>query len=784
MSTKFISGLILLLLSSIPRLLWAQELLWIDQGEGPDCKDVHMAFRGSFTVASETALELQLSGASWYRVWIDGQPAGEGPDRYAPEFPLYQVRKLVLPAGDHLIAVHLHSEGVDTRMLRGLDPFLYCRMLMEGREMVVDWKCRELEGYARQLRRVSAQFGWLEWVDTSMQPRGWVQKDYDDASWTRPVKVSRDLGRFQPSMIAAVRNRETPFAVMDEGPLASYYGYELDNPSARFFLRDLTCTSLPPQGIWKRYDLGKVRLVYPQFILDLPEGTVVEFAFSESLRHGRVMPWINLSASDSYNMVHFKARGGVQEFQPLTPRAGRFVEMHIVAPPGEVRVLGEKFLERGYHDQPDGAFSCSDPLLDRIWQLGVDTYMSCAEDALVDNPTRERGQWMGDVGIVGLQIGASAFSDLGIIKSGLKQFAQCAREDGMVAGLAPGNLGYLSTFAAMWTNANLYYWKATGDMSTLVGLFPAAERNIAAFEQYKTPLGISPDAGWAFVDWGYVPNEGEADMGLNLIYYDALRAMVEWSRALELDQKEVYYMELASRMEAIIASWYAPFLKETVIDSKKIGYHRTVLGMRNGFIPHRHWDGALAYLKEHMLDCFPNNHDAPRLSDPGANNPRLITPYFAHYAFPLLIEHGEMEFVLEQYKTCWGWMLDQGSTTCLEVFDTRWSHCHQWAGCPTWQLSRYVLGLHPAFDRAARSFDLKLIPGNLQEASGKVPLPDGRTITVSWKKAGDHVAYTLETPVPIEISMPDPAKPDSTKKLVVRRARTIEIPLWKPYMIE
>ena len=777
MSSKFIFGLLVLLMSSIPRLCWAQELLWTDQGGEQSGQDVHVAFRGRFTLASSAALELQLSGASWYRAWIDGQLIGEGPDRYAPEFPLYQVRKPELPAGDHLIAVHLHSEGVDTRMLQGMDPFLYCRMLRDGEEVAVDWKCRELEGYARQLRRVSAQFGWLEWVDTRLLPQGWVYQDFDDSSWEKPVKVLRDLGSFQPSLIAAVGNHETPFTVMEEGPLANYYGYERDNPSARFFLRDLTCTSLPPQGIWKRYDLGKVRLVYPRFTLDLPEGAVVEFAFSETLQHGRVMPWINLSASDSYNLVHFQARGGVQEFHPLTPRAGRFVEMHVVAPPGKVRVIGENFLERAYHKRPDGAFSCSDPLLERIWQLGVDTYMSCAEDALVDNPTRERGQWMGDVGIVGLQIGAAAFSDLGIIKNGLKQFAQCAREDGMVAGLAPGNLGYLSTFAALWTNANIYYWKATGDKSAIVELFPAAERNIAAFEQYKTPLGISQDAGWAFVDWGYVPNEGEVDMGLNLIYYDALRAMVEWSRALELDQKVVYYKDLASRMEEIIARWYAPFLNEAVIDWKKIGYHRTVLGMRNGFIPRFHWDGALAYLKGHMRDCFPNNQDAPRLSDPGANNPRLITPYFAHYAFPLLIEHGEMEFVLEQYKTCWGWMLDQGSTTCLEVFDTRWSHCHQWAGCPTWQLSRYVLGLHPAFDRAAHSFELKLIPGTLQQASGKVPLPDGKTITVSWKRSGDHIEYTLETPVRIELTMPDQARPGSTKKLVVRHARTIEIPL-------
>jgi hypothetical protein len=755
----------------------AQELLWIPPAGRQDYQDLHAAFRGSFSLPVEALVEFQLSGASWYRIWIDGERLGEGPDRYAPEFPVYQQRFRTLSAGKHLIAVHLHSEGVDTRMLQGIAPFLMCRVLEGGNPVAVDWKCRELGGYARQLRRVSAQFGWLEWADTRQQPEAWMQPGFDDHAWERPLQAARDLGAFRPSLIAEVGNHEVPFETLVEGPLAKYYGYELDNPSARFFLRDQQCESLPAQGVWRRYDLGKVRLVYPRFTLDLPEGATVEFAFSESLRHGRVMPWINLSVSDSYNMMHFKARGGLQEFHPLTPRAGRFVEMHIIAPPDRISVIEEQFLERAYHAGPEGAFSCPDPLLNRIWQLGVETYRSCAEDALVDNPTRERGQWMGDVGIVGLQIGAAAFSDLGIIKSGLRHFAQCAREDGMVAGLAPGNLGYLSTFAALWTNANLYYWKATGDRSTLEELYPHAERNIDAFEKHKTPEGISGDAGWAFVDWGYVPSEGETDMGLNLIYYDALRAMVTWSEALGQEQKGEHYRELAADMAEIIGSWYAPFLAADPIDWQKIGYHRTVLGMRNGFIPEDLWEGAIASIKAHMLDCFPNHDQAPRLSDPGANNPRLITPYFAHYTFPLLIENGEMEFVLEQYRSCWGWMLEQGATTCLEVFDTRWSHCHQWAGCPTWQLSRYVLGLHPAFDRKALSFDLKLVTGGLAEASGKVPLPNGETVKVSWTKKERQIEYTVESPVRLEVMLEDPAGSGKTKRLVIKKRRTLLLPI-------
>jgi alpha-L-rhamnosidase len=777
MSRKYITGILFLLMAGNPLASHAQGLLWINQETKEDCVDVHAAFRGVFSLSSDSEFEIQLSGASWYRVWLDGELFAEGPDRYAPDFPLYQVRKLEMSAGKHLLAVQVHSEGLDTRILKGIDPFLYCRVLAEGKEMEVDWTSLRLPGYASQFLRVSAQFGWLEWADTRQQPARWQTMEFDDTGWESPTIVSRRLGEFQSSLISEVQNRSIPFKEIGDGPLASFFGYERDNPSARFFLRDQECKSVPPQGKWKRYDLGKVRLTAPRFILDLPEGAVVEFAFSESLRHGRVMPWINLSASDSYNMVHFKARGGQQEFHPLTPKGGRYVEMHIIAPPDRIKILKEDFLERGYHARPDGEFVTGDPLLNRIWQLGAETYMSCAEDALVDNPTRERGEWMGDVGIVGLQIGAAAFSDLGIIKSGLTHFAYSAREDGMVAGLAPGGPGYLSTFAALWTNANLYYWQVTGDKSLIVSLYPYAEKNIAAFEKYKTAEGISGDAGWAFVDWGYVPNQGDIDMGLNLIYYDALRAMIKWSGALDLNSKVSYYKDLAGQMKRIIEDWYEPFFQDGEVEWKEIGYHRTALGLRNGFIPIEFEEGAVASIKQHMMQCYPNNDEAPRLSDPGANNPQLITPYFAHYALPLLIERGEMDFVLDQYKACWGWMLEQGATTCLEVFDTRWSHCHQWAGCPTWQLSRYGLGLHPAFDRGLNSFDLNLVCGYLEEASGKVPLPDGNTILVHWKKSGDHIEYNIETPVKIEVIWKDPVKAGKTERMLIKKEKTIHLPL-------
>ena len=170
---------------------------------------------------------------------------------------------------------------------------------------------------------------------------------------------------------------------------------------------------------------------------------------------------------------------------------------------------------------------------------------------------------------------------------------------------------------------------------------------------------------------------------------------------------------------------------------------------------------VLDHIEVHYLNCFPNNPEAvrlasPRQADPGLfdetltniaeNAPPFITPYFSHYVFPLLIENGRMDFVLDQFRTGWGWMLSEGQTTWMEVFDTRWSHCHQWSGCPTWQLSRYALGLHTRFDLTLGTFELNLIPGSLKKAKGVLPIPQSDDcIAIEWRRSGTAITYLLKS---------------------------------------
>lgn len=750
-------------------LLWHPEV-------SAEATDSYVAFRTTLELPAEAEVEFYLLGATWFVGWLDGVRFCEGPARFPAAFPEYQTVRRRLAGGRHVLGFIVNHIGVSTRILEGIGPFLGCAVHADHSPRPLTWKCTQLGAFAPHVRRLNPQLGFIEWCDTRSLPE-WTAAEFDDQAWDAAVTVSRGIGAPQPLATADTRAIEQALTPLAAGTLTETFGYERDDIPARFFLRDLA-PALPAQGVWRRYDLGRVRLMRPAFVLDLPAGAVVEFAYGEALQHDRVSPWIPLSAGDSCNLDHYVARGGPQEFSPLAPRGGRFLEVHVLAPPDTVKFLRETAVERAYYGEAQGSLRTDDPLLNRIWHVGVETHRACAEDAITDNATRERGEWAGDVVTVGLGIAAAAFSDLRLCRRSLVHSAQCARADGMVAGLCPGGAAYLTTYAAQWISACLNYWTLTGDVRLLTAQFPAAIANLDAFERQLTPEGLKDTLGWGFVDWGYVRNPGPSDMGVNLHYLAALRDMARWCQLMGDEERTVRSQILGEQVRELIARYFLGEFTAGPGAWTRIGYHRAALGLRLGFFTGATATAGRAFLKEHMLRCFPNNPAAPRLSDPAANHPQLITPYFGHFALPELIESGDMDFVLAQYRTCWGWSLGGGRTTWLEVFDPRWSHSHQWAGCPTWQLSRYLLGVAPRCDLGPLHFEISLATGSLSQASGTVPIA-GRdeVIEIAWTKEAAGLRYTLKTAVPITLHLSSKLGGADAKPVAVAQQFEVTWPL-------
>lgn len=716
--------------------------LWPENANLPDS---YAAFRGSFDIDNEQTLRFDYLCSHWCRIWADGQLITQGPPRYNRQYPEYDTFELRLARGRHTIAAIVTYPAKPTRMLEDIAPFWFCRC----RALPISWKCLPLDGFERCVRRINPQLGWIEWCDTRKIPAGWNKTDFNDGDWQNPQAVVPQTGDFRALSSGSVKTIKHRLTALEQGEFVNIFLYPKDDPPTRFFLRPLSSLSCPPSGIWRRYDLGRVRLGSPMFRIDVPQGTVIEFAYSEYLTDGRVAPYINGSTGLSANMDIYTATGGLQEFAPITPKGGRFLEVHIFAEAGKAVFEEESFLERAYYEAPEGSFTCPDALLNKIWQAGIETFRACTEDAVTDNPTRERGQWTGDVVSVGMETAAAGFSDMRLFKRALMQAAQSRKSNGLVAGMSPGASIYVSSFAAQWISACVRYYEITGDKNILLDNRQYACDNMEVFEKALTPNGLSRQIDWAFIDWGYLIDSHEPDTAMDCHYLWALRSMRKWADFLGDKTAAQKYANIEEKLYAIID---ANLEKALINGWHGLGYHSAVLAGMLGFFDGSKLSQCVEYVKSHILNCFPENPSAPRLSDPAVKNRQLITPYFSHFAFDFLINNGQMDFVLQRYRNCWGWALEQGLTTIPEVFDLRWSHCHQWSACPTWQMSRYCLGIKHRFDKGRNHFEFVLNPGSLCSASGVVPLAEGGKIQISWKRDNGKILYSLHSSAPISIS--------------------------------
>ena len=122
--------------------------MWVD---GDARADTHVGFRGSLSVGSATTLKVRVFASCPFILFLDGKWIGEGPVRWATAAPEFQVFEEKIDAGPHVLAVHAHYEGVQTRMMEALPPLISCVAVGNAVALPVQWKATVLAGYAHSV---------------------------------------------------------------------------------------------------------------------------------------------------------------------------------------------------------------------------------------------------------------------------------------------------------------------------------------------------------------------------------------------------------------------------------------------------------------------------------------------------------------------------------------------------------------------------------------------------------------------------------------------------------
>lgn len=717
------------------------EAFWLDTEHE---LDAHVGFRGYVDLPAGT-YRIQAQAVSTFRVWVDDELVMHGPVRYVPAVPEVAEIELVLRAGIHRIELEAHHEGVTTRTNSPLPPFAWATLVSEDDEVHrLAWRARSLEAnYPPTGRRTSPLLGWIEQQDLRVTP--WRALADESPGWhdARPARdaqaalgVALAMPARSPLCAPAAMRRIGEGMYVD-----TYAGYVLDDPAVQFLLADPDPEpGRSPDGYWFRFDLERVRIGSIELTVFSEREAVVTVGYAERLTpDGRPSPVVALSTGPTAFVQRFLVPAGESVISPLQTLGGRYIEVRIETD-GTAGLPSAAFRDRDLLGEPAGLFISGDDLLDRIWQVGLTTQRSAAEDAIVDS-IRERGEWLGDVVSASLAIMHSGWGDTGLARRAVLHAAFAARPDGLVAGCGPGELIYLGTYAAQWTAACLSIAELEQSDELLHQLVDVARANVEAVSRRIADDGTNT-LPWGFVDWGYEIGAAGVDVAVLAHALLGVQAWRRWLRLIDRSVEADEWLREETRLSDLIRAY---------LPSSSSPYQATTLAARAGLVSA---EDASTVILDSLQRGFPFDRDAPRLKNPTTWVKDAVTPYFTNYSVATLLDAGRGSDAREIWRTAWGWMLDEGATTWWEVFDDRWSRCHAWSGAPTWQMTQYVLGLKPSPNLDGWTVRVNTL--GMDSAKGIVPL-GGTMVRVSWEVQDDVVVWTGESDAPVRyVGIPEP----------------------------
>ncbi|HPH96205.1 MAG TPA: alpha-L-rhamnosidase C-terminal domain-containing protein [Anaerolineaceae bacterium] len=723
--------------------------IWWPWDESPN----RVAFSHTFNVNIETSGALAVACSGPYQAWLDGAPLTV-PQANMPSWRAMHVLPLPLTAGTHRLSFEAQAAGQS-------QPFLLAAL---------DWVDGE------SLARLATDGAWRMAADP---PAGWHEDEsraewrpawaFDGVwaePWGMPCNAPDDFCWLSNGWQSVTRETLTRVAGFSTGlnqagasagllenfaielrPLRPYPAYPpvIENTRRQRAWHAVREAHSRQMNAWLEpfearapaitFDCGAE--TFARVHVELRSGGPAILALSTGESIGEVNRAIN-RITDIFELADgetfISAPTGFRYVRLMALSAG---EAPLLVEPLEVEHIR-------YPVEPAGAFNCSDPILNQIWDLSARTTHLCMQNEVWDGIKRDQLPWMGDLHAEALSI-YHAFGDARLVRRSLAVLSELgpaplpALETLRYPGLAltqrteSGFINDIPSYTLFWLVGMADYWRYTGDATLAAELLPAVQ---AVLNQVAASLDGGAlwrlRGGWDFVDWAPLTPE-DRETFCHLL---ACRAMQAGADLLEAaGQPAAPYRELhalmldtARRLQPLIAG--AP-------------HHVSAAAILSGAFD----DDTCRTLFEEGLE---------------ADLPMTMTAWHRLYDLEAAARIGQVAWGLAALRRHWGHALQLGLTSLWEVFSPEWlgvdphavsvvgseyywyggyrtSLCHGWSGGPASWLHTAVLGVRPLANGFAH-FEFNPNLGDLTWAEGTIPTPQG-PIKVSLHGNQAHVSH-------------------------------------------
>jgi hypothetical protein len=766
--------------------------------------------------ARPRAARLRVFADSRYQLFVNGTRVARGPVRASPHFARVDEWDVAprLRRGPNALGLLVHVYGVDlpwyeTAKGHWQPVFGDGGVYLEGevqagtRSLAIrsdsSWRCIECDAWERDAPR--EHWGpFVEVFDARRMPEGWCEPGFDDARWDAARELvsgggppDAAFGGMRTEPFPTLLPREIPALV--EAPVAparlAWVGGlrpDLGLPAERRALAEPLCEL--PAGLVERpralltpgpastrvrtraardvaflLDFGRIVTGYPFVEIDAEGGETVELHAAEGVpnewdERPPAPPRVAEARGVQPRGCRFVARAGPQRFERAHWTAVRWLQVTVRNAPRGLRIRHAGVLATHYPAEPRGAFACSDPLLERLWEVGRYTLLCCMHDGFEDCPGREQRQWLGDVGVE-FPVSQAAFgpSTNALHRQFLRQAAESQRPDGLTQMFAPGdhgtNLLLIPDWTLQWILCAEQHHLYTGEREVIEEIFPAIERALAWFERQRGPSGLVAECPyWHFHDWAAVGRHGEAAT-LNALLAGALAAAAGLARAIGRPRVAARLSDRARDVARALSARHWDAARGVYVDcvdpetgarDPRVSQHANAAAILWGVAPRSRHARMIDYVMDPgraLATAAPPIVPSGPPFDPSRHVVAANT-FFSHFVYRALAAAGRFDLALAALRSRFGPMIERGATTLWESFEPTASLCHGFSTTPVYQLSTQVLGVAPASPGFER-LRIAPVPVDLAHAHGVFPTVRG-DVRVAWERRARR--FDLEVDVP------------------------------------
>lgn len=751
--------------------IWPHDHRW-------DLHNAYVLFRHECSLDRvPTRAPLFITADQSYQLYLNGAFVGRGPARgFQSHWPYDEidVARWLVP-GRNVLAVRAHHPGLSNFQYLSQS---YAGLLVAAQwgrlriESGAAWKCLPQPGIRRDTVQSSHQMFAQEHYDAREGLADWMNTDFDDRAWLRPVgwpqgnlpwarleprgipmmfeeawRPGRVIGTRAGTCAAGWEHTRNLYLTRQEEdhthePVSGFTGEipagEATEPGVSAHALKVPATGA---GKFRCYLIDVGRPVVGSFALQVGGalgGEAIDIIYVETVNFAKLEPVMTFPDSSrvtcSTRLICRRGRTVHRFYHPFGFRYA-MVTVRGSRRPLEVALSLHR---TGYPVERRGRFASSDPLLEKIWETCAWSQQNCMMDAYVDTPWREQAQWWGDARVQAWNT-FHLSGDARLFRRGIRQIGAQTTADGVTYGHAPtmAHNCVLPDFTLIWIITLWdYYWQ-TGDLE----LFQSQQPTIAgALDYFAAHTGkhdlVEYDARyWLFLDWTDLFKEG-APTVYNLWLLLALERLVDLHRLTGNSTEATRCRRWAARLRrSLRALLNRRGLLRDGIDRKgrivsSTSPHAQVLALMAKLAP-----GSANQMERFLVGYL--RDESRHKSKPSA--------YWITYVYSVLAERGHGAAVLEHVKPRWARMTTYGST--FETFEDfkgfMSSRSHAWSAHPLFHLMQIVGGVRQTAPAWREVSFAPVFHGD--HGGSTIPSPQGE-ITSAWRRAGDRVQVELTLP--------------------------------------